>query len=143
MLNPFEPYLLSSSTSKKKQFNEVHTRASRKSSGSYTGQNSRQWWSFLQWYDLKAHRKLRYKLMWSKHEIYIAFIWSMIVSSIAWFFFLISYFLKRKIHPRIQCWYPMWWCHKSLRIASLMGGNPLGEKYTFEYYFTYIQYIYI
>lgn len=24
-----------------------------------------------------------------------------------------------------------------------MGGNPLGEKYIFEYYFTYIQYIYL
>lgn len=24
-----------------------------------------------------------------------------------------------------------------------MGSNPLGEKYIFEYYFTYIQYIYL
>lgn len=74
-----------------KRNHEVHNRASGKGSGSYTGQNSRQWPSFLQWYYVKTHKKLRYKLVWSKHEIYIAFIWSMIFSSIAWFFFYLLF----------------------------------------------------
>jgi len=48
MLNLFELYLLSSSTYRKKQFNEVHTAASKKGSGSYAGQHSWQLSSFLQ-----------------------------------------------------------------------------------------------
>lgn len=73
MPNPFELYHLSSSTYRKKQFNDVRDKARKKGSGSYTGQNSWQCSSFMQYY-VKTHRKLRYKLMSSKHEICLAFL---------------------------------------------------------------------
>lgn len=143
MLKPFELYLLSSSTYRKKQFNEVRTRQVQKVEVAILDKTlgnvhhfcndpmmskiSRNWCTIL------CQVNMRFVLH------------SFEVQQLPLFpdFFLNFYFLKRKIYTRIQCWYPMWGCHKSLRIASLMGGNPLGEKYIFEYYFTYIQYIYI
>lgn len=96
MLNQFDLYLLWSCTYRKKHFYEVGNRASKKGSGYYTEQNSWQCSSFLQWYYVKIHKKLRYKLMSSKHEICLAFIRIAIVTLISWFRFKSFISLKEK-----------------------------------------------